>query len=404
MIKKGFVKELKWRGLVYDMTPGLDSAFDKGSTLYIGIDPTGDSLHIGHLMGLVMLKRAVQYGNKAIVIVGGGTSLIGDPSGKDKERPVVESSVIEKNKKNLKKQVSRFIEFGDGKAKMIDNVDWLGKVKLIDFLREIGKHMSVSEMMSKDSVKERLGRAQGLSYAEFTYQLLQAFDFLELFGQYGCNVQVGGSDQWGNILQGVELIRKKTSGKAHGLSFPLITDPKTGKKFGKTAAGAAIWLDKEKTHPFDFYQFLVNVSDDLAPTLMRFFSFQTKQKIEEIEKKWNKNKGKRLMQRELAFELTSLVHGEKMAKQAEKIAEILFNKGVMELTVSDFNFIKESLPNFKLKGKLDLVDALLKLGLTSSKGEGRRLIKQKGVSCEMFHKRFFLIRKGKKDYGIVDVL
>jgi tyrosyl-tRNA synthetase len=405
-IKKGLIKELEWRNLIYDMTPGLDKAFNEGATLYIGIDPTGESLHIGHLMGLVMLKRAVEFGNKAIVIVGGGTSLIGDPSGKDKERPMINGKIIEKNKKLLKKQVSRFIKFDGKEARMIDNVDWLGKVKLIDFLREVGKYMSVTEMMSKDSVKNRLGREQGLSYAEFTYQLLQAYDFLELFGKYNCNVQVGGSDQWGNILQGVELIRKKTGGKVHGLSFPLISDPKTGKKFGKTAEGVAIWLDRNKTHPFNFYQFLVNVSDDLAPELMRFFSFKTKEKIEKIEEEWTKNKGERLLQKELAFELTSLVHGKKMAKQAEKIAEILFNKRTAKLSVSDFNFIKDSLPYLKInvRKELDLVDVLLKLNLTSSKGEGRRLVEQRGVTSVLYHNKFYLIKKGKKDYGVLEVV
>lgn len=406
MIDKNFWKDLKWRGLIYDATPGLDKDLGKGVTVYIGIDPTGDSLHIGHLMGVTMAKRFVDAGHKAIIIMGGGTSLIGDPSGKDAERPMVDYKVIEANKRKLKKQLSRFLDFDGKRVQMIDNVDWLGKVKLIEFLREVGKYMPVSSMMDKESVKARLEREQGLSYAEFSYQLLQAYDFAVLFEKHGCNVQMGGSDQWGNILQGVDLIRRKYEKTAHGLSFPLIVDPKTGRKFGKTESGSAIWLDPEKTHPFELYQFLINVSDELAPTLLKFYSFKDIKVIKKVLSDWDKDRQGRLVQRVLAEELVTTVHGEKKAKQSRKVAQVLFDRGKERMSRSDFEFVKLAIPHMEIKSKSEIVieEVLVELGLVSSKSEARRVVEQNGVSYELFYDKYFLIRKGKKDFGVVEVV
>ena len=405
-VNKEFLKDLKWRGLVYDATPGLDKDLGKGVTVYIGIDPTGDSLHIGHLMGVTMAKRFVDAGHKAIIIMGGGTSLIGDPSGKDAERPMVDYKVIEANKRKLKKQLSRFLDFDGKRVQMIDNVDWLGKVKLIEFLREVGKYMPVSSMMDKESVKARLEREQGLSYAEFSYQLLQAYDFAVLFEKHGCNVQMGGSDQWGNILQGVDLIRRKYEKTAHGLSFPLIVDPKTGRKFGKTESGSAIWLDPEKTHPFELYQFLINVSDELAPTLLKFYSFKDIKVIKKVLSDWDKDRQGRLVQRVLAEELVTTVHGEKKAKQSRKVAQVLFDRGKERMSRSDFEFVKLAIPHMEIKSKSEIVieEVLVELGLVSSKSEARRVVEQNGVSYELFYDKYFLVRKGKKDFGVVEVV
>jgi tyrosyl-tRNA synthetase len=374
-------------------------------TLYIGIDPTGESLHLGHLLGVLLLKRAALYGAKVIVIVGGGTSLIGDPSGRDAERPMVDMKVIEANKQKLKTQLARFVKFDDDKVKMVDNAEWLTSVSLIGFLREVGKYISVSSMMDKESVKMRLDREQGLSFAEFSYQLLQAYDFLMLFDKYGCNLQIGGSDQWGNIVQGVDLIRKRTGKVAHGLSFPLIVDPKTGKKFGKTEKGAAIWLDATKTHPFEMYQFLVNVSDDLAPILLKYYSFKNKSEIESLISVWQEDKGNRRLQKELAYELVKLVHGEDVANQSRRVAGILFDREVGSLTEEDFVFVEKVVPCLYVsrKDEADMIEDLVELGLVESKSEARRLTEQGGVTGEWFFERFYLIKKGKKDYGLIRV-
>lgn len=406
MKKQDFWRDLKWRGLVFDATPGLDRALEQKMTVYIGIDPTGDSLHIGHLMGVIMAKRFVDAGHKAIIVMGGGTSLIGDPSGKDAERPVVERKVIEANKKRLKQQLARFLKFDGKSVRMVDNNEWLGKVGLIEFLREVGKHMPVGSMMDKESVKARLEREQGMSFAEFSYQLLQAYDYMELFERHDCDIQMGGSDQWGNILQGVDLIRRKHGKSVHGLAFPLIVDPGTGKKFGKTEVGSAIWLEAEKTHPFELYQYLINASDELAPVLMKFYSFQDKRTIEEIMKDWDSDRQGRVLQRALALELVTMVHGEKAANQSRKVAEMLFDKGFGKMEAVDFEFVKKAVPNMKVKkkDKFVLEEVLVALGLVGSKSEARRVIEQNGVSYELFYDKYFLIRKGKKEYGVVEVV
>jgi tyrosyl-tRNA synthetase len=398
-----FLEELKWRGLIYQMTPGLEKQLEKPTTMYWGIDPTGDSLHVGHFMGVVMYKRALQYGYKVILLAGGGTSMIGDPGGKDEERPIVPKEVIENNKNKIVAQLKKF--FDQSQVTMVDNADWLEKITLIDFLRDAGKHVTVNSMIDKDSVATRIGREHGISYAEFSYQLLQAYDFLELYEKHNCNVQVAGSDQWGNMVQGIELIRKRLNKDAYALSWPLIVNPKTGKKFGKTEKGAAIWLDPEKTHPFDFYQFFVNVEDELAPTLMKYFSFKSKEELASLEAEWAQKKETRSLQKELAFELTEMVHGKETAEKAKKVASILFDKGTDTFSEEDLVFIKNALPHIQVASKEEFSpeNAVVELGLVTSKGEARRLLQQNGVKTEEFFNKYILVRKGKKDYGLVEI-
>jgi tyrosyl-tRNA synthetase len=400
-----FLSDLSWRGLIYHATPGIEKVFEKGTTLYLGIDPTADSLHIGHLLAFLVLKRAYDAGNKIIVLVGGGTSKIGDPSGKEEERLVLSKEELKKNKEKLKAQLGRFFHVDGEKVKIVDNADWLEKLKLIEFLRDIGKYISTNSMLDLESVKTRLTRQQGISYAEFSYQILQAYDFLKLFETYNCEIQIGGSDQLGNIIQGVELIRKKLGKQSFGLALPLIVNPKTGKKFGKTEKGASIWLDPKKTHPFAFYQFLINTDDNLIPTLVKYYSFKSRQEIELLIKKWTENKQARLLQKELASELTEIIHGKEIADQCKKVTEILFDKRGSELNKEDLEFIKNAIPNKKIPSEKDfaLEQILVDLGLVSSKSEARRLIEQKGISHEKLFGKYFLIRKGRREWGMVEV-
>ncbi len=399
---KNIIEELSWRGLVYQKTPGIDEILSRKSTVYLGFDPTSDSLHIGNLLGILTLKRFLLFGHKIFLLIGGGTALIGDPSGKEKERPILPTEIIEENKKKIKRQLENFFEIDNKNVFIVDNSTWLKNLKLIDFLREIGKIMPVNSMLDLEFVKNRLQSDEGISYAEFTYQLLQAYDFLILFEKHKVEIQIGGSDQWGNIIQGIELIRKKLNKKAYGLTYPLLIDPKTGKKFGKTESGETIWLDPSKTSPFDFYQFFLNLDDNSAPILMRYYSFKTKEEIEEVEKEWIKNKDKRLIQKELAKELVELVFGEKEKEKIIKLTEILFETPFEKLTFDDFKFLQKNLP-YKKDKKFDLEKAIIDLGFANSKSSARRLIEQKGISVHNWGGKFFLIKKGKNKFGLVEV-
>lgn len=400
-----FIDELTWRGLIYQKTPGIEEVLKKSTTLYIGFDPTAPDFHIGHLVWILFLRRALMFGQNIIVIAGGGTALIGDPGGKDKERPILPKEIIEENKEQAKKQLSRFIDFEGKRARMLDNSEWIEKLTLVDFLRDAGKYVPVNSMLDKEAIKSRISRQEGISFAEFSYQLLQAYDFLLLYQKYGCEVQIGGSDQWGNIVQGVELIRKKINKSAFGLSFPLIVNPKTGKKFGKTEKGEAIWLNPEKTHPFAFYQFFINIEDELIPSLIKVYSFKTQDEIKKLISIWENEKQNRILQKELAYELTELVHGKSIADQCKRIASLLFEKGIDELTLPDVEFIKTSLPYKKIGQESDFVleQVLVDLGLTSSKGEARRLVEQNGVKVEKLFGKYHVVCKGKKEYGIIEV-
>lgn len=396
--------ELKARGLLYQSSPGIEEAFESGMTLYLGYDPTGPNLHIGHLLGVTLLKRALDHGQNVIVLVGGGTAMIGDPGGKDAERPILSKEEIEANKEEMKRQFSRFFTFDDKRVRMVDNAEWLTQTFLIDFLRDAGKYISVNTMLDKDSVSSRITRQEGISYAEFSYQLLQAYDFMQLFQTYGCAVQLGGSDQWGNIIQGVELIRKRLGKAAFALSFPLIVNPKTGKKFGKTESGEGIWLSAAKTHPFAFYQFLLNTDDELAPKLLKYYSFRPVNELEEIISRWEEARHERAVQKALAYEVTAMVHGEEAAKQAEDLTGMLFAKDTAGLTSEQLEFLKNAIPHSLLNSgeTFDPAKAVHETGLAASMGEARRLVQQKGVHVEELHGKFYLLRKGKREYALVE--
>ncbi len=399
---KDIIEELNWRGLIYQKTPDIEEISKRKTAVYLGIDPTGESLHIGHLLGILTLKRFLNYGHKIFLLIGGGTALIGDPSGKEKERPILTLKEIEKNKRKIQEQLKKFFEIDNKNVFLVDNKNWLQNLKLIDFLRDIGKVISVNSMLDLEFVKNRLQSDEGISYAEFTYQLLQAYDFLILFQKYTVEVQIGGSDQWGNIVQGIELIRKKLNKKAYGLTYPLLVDPQTGKKIGKTESGENIWLDSQKTSSFDFYQFFVNLDDNLAPILMRYYSFKTKEEIEEIEKEWLKDKEKRLLQKSLAEELTEIVFGREEKEKAVKLTRLLFETSLDILNLQDIKFLQKNLPSIKEK-KFDLENSLLGLGFVNSKSEARRLINQKGVNFYNFYEKYYLIKKGKNKFGIVEI-
>lgn len=398
-------EELQKRNLIHSCSPDLESALQSEKpTVYFGIDPTGDSLHIGHFMGVTMMKRLYEMGCNLILLVGGGTAMIGDPGGKDTERPILPKEQIEANKEKIKHQLSRFFEFDDTRVRMVDNAEWLEQTNLITFLRDAGKYITVNSMIDKDSVSARIGREGGISYAEFSYQLLQAYDYMELFQRYECALQIGGSDQWGNIIQGVELIRKRLGKKAYGLSFPLIVNPKTGKKFGKTESGESIWLDPKKTSPFAFYQFFLNVDDELAPVLLKYYSFKTLEEIATIEANWNNGRHERGLQKALAYEMTSRIHGEETAQSVTKITEVLFGKSTEKLSEEDAEHLRGAIPSKATSTKLAPEDAVLELKLVSSKGEARRLAEQNGIHLSEIGSRFVLVRKGKKDYGLLELV
>jgi tyrosyl-tRNA synthetase len=403
--------DLRARGLIFQNSPGIDEEFAKGTTVYLGFDPTGPDLHIGHLLGLTLLRRMHAASNRIIFLVGGGTSMIGDPGGKDAERPIVPRETIEYNKSKMKEVISRFLTFDDDTVRMVDNADWLESVQLISFLRDAGKYISVNSMLDKDSVATRIQREEGISYAEFSYQLLQAYDFLKLYQEHGCRVQIGGSDQWGNIIQGVELIRKRIQKPAFAMSYPLIVNPKTGKKFGKTESGVGIWLNGEKTPPFSFYQFLLNTDDDMAPMLMKFLSFRPVEEIDHMIAQWSEAKHERLLQRELAREITGIVHGAETVARIEKGLDLFFTSDpftVSEWTPDMISLAEEVVP---ARGSLpaeqfdaidaNLISATVAVGLATSNGEARRLIQQNGITFQKLSDSRILIRKGKKDYGLL---
>ncbi len=394
-----FFEELKKRGLIYQVTPEIEEFFKRKGILYLGIDPTSDSLHLGHYLGLSLLKRFYLNGFRIIIILGGGTAKIGDPSGKVKERPILPFEVLEKNKKSLKKQIKKFIPIDGKKVKLIDNSLWLDSLKLMEFLRDVGKVISINSMLDLETVRQRLSSGESMSFAEFTYQLLQAYDFYILFKKYNCELQIGGSDQWGNIVQGIELIRKKTGKKAYGLVYPLLIDPKTGRKFGKTEEGETLWLDPKKLHPFRIYQFLINLDDEFSKNLLYYFSFKTLEKIEKIIEEGEKKKEERIIQKTLAEEIVLNLYGKKILEEVLKITKILFEKNFEEIETQEIKFLKNAIPTIKLKEKFTLEEILVKLNLAKSKSEARNLIPN---VKKLERGRYLLIKKGKKDFGLVE--
>ena len=423
-----FVEELKWRGMIHDMMPGTEEQLQKEmTTAYVGIDPTADSLHIGHLVGVMMLKHLQESGHRPIVLLGGATGMIGDPSGKSQERNLLDSDTLRHNQECIRKQLGKFLDF-DSKAPnaaiLVNNYDWMSKFSFIDFIRDIGKHITVNYMMAKDSVKKRFnGEGDGMSFTEFSYQLVQGYDFLYLNQNYNCKLQMGGSDQWGNITTGTELIRRKTDGEAFALTCPLITKADGG-KFGKTEKGN-IWLDPERTSPYIFYQFWLNCSDEDSKKYIRIFTLYSKEEIEAMEKEQEAAPHLRTLQKALAKDLTIRVHSQKDYEAAVEASNILFGKGTHEslaaLSEQMFLSVFDGVPTFNvsrtlLETGISPVELLTEhAAVFASKGEIRRLIKEGGLSInkikadentllttsDTINSKYLLVQKGKKNYYVI---
>ncbi|TAJ15164.1 tyrosine--tRNA ligase [Marinilabiliaceae bacterium JC017] len=425
-----FVQELEWRGMIHDIMPGTEEQLQKEMTsAYVGIDPTADSLHIGHLVGVMMLKHFQAAGHRPIVLVGGATGMIGDPSGKSKERNLLDETALKHNQDCLKVQLSRFLDFDSdvkNRAEMVNNYDWMKEFSFLGFIRDVGKYITVNYMMAKDSVKKRLSgeSRDGLSFTEFTYQLVQGYDFLHLYQNEGCKLQMGGSDQWGNITTGTELIRRAIGGEAFALTCPLITKADGG-KFGKTESGN-VWLDPERTSPYAFYQFWMNTSDTDAEKYIKIFTMLSQEEIEALVKEQGEAAHLRPLQKKLAEELTVMVHGRDAYETAVEASQILFGKGTTEtLRKIDENTLLavfEGVPQFsiskdELVSGINVVELLAeKAAVFPSKGDLRRNIKGGGVSVNkekisdpekvingeaLLNDRYILVQKGKKNYFLL---
>lgn len=425
-----FVEELKWRGMLHDVTPGTEEQLQKEMTsAYIGFDPTSDSLHVGSFAQIMLLKRFQMAGHKPIALVGGATGMIGDPSGKSQERNLLNEETLNKNLDGIKKQLSKFLDFDSGEANaavMVNNYDWMKNFTFLEFIRDIGKHISVNYMMAKDSVKKRLSSESnvGMSFTEFTYQLVQGYDFLWLYDNMGCKLQMGGSDQWGNITTGTELIRRKVSGDAFALTIPLITKADGG-KFGKTEQGN-VWLDPEKTTPYQFFQFWLNTSDEDAEKYIKVFTMLEKEEINSLVAEHSDAPHQRLLQKKLAEEITTMVHSRDEYEMAVEASLILFGQGTADqlrkLNESTFLAVFEGVPQFSIsKSELDaglnVMDLLAeKTSVFPSKGELRRTIQGNGLSINkekvadidltvnsdfLIGGKYILAQKGKKNYFLI---
>ena len=429
-MRNSFLDELKWRGMLHQFTPNVDQHLSESPRIgYIGFDPTSDSMHIGNLVQIMILIHFQRYGHKPIALIGGATGMIGDPSGKSSERKLLDQKKLEKNSLALKKQFLKFLDFSVkhlNSAEMINNFDWMKEFSLIDFSREVGKHITVNYMMSKESVKKRISdeSSEGMSFTEFTYQLIQGYDFLELFRNKKCTIQIGGSDQWGNITTGIELIRKKLSKKVYSITCPLMTKS-DGSKFGKTEEGN-IWLDKSKTSPYKFYQYWLNLSDKDAEKYIKIFTLLNKNQILELIEKHKKNPHERILQNKIAEEVTFMVHSQKDLENAKIASKILFGKSTKKdlssLDKSTFYEVFDGVPKVKIKKSflkkgLSIVEALsMKGSILNSLSEARRALKENSVYInksrvdenkildvnDLIIEGVILVQRGKKKYLILD--
>ena len=413
-MSQNLLEELEWRGLIHQHTDGLSEALATRSvSAYCGFDPTASSLHVGSLLPVMMLMRLQQNGHTPFAVVGGGTGMIGDPSGKTAERQLNTLEVVEENSRALRVQLEKFLDFsGAHAAQMRDNADWLRPLKAIDFMRDVGKHFTLNYMLAKESVQMRMD--SGISYTEFSYMLLQAYDYRELFLRDGVSLQVGGSDQWGNITAGLELIRRTEGGEAHALTFPLVTNS-SGTKFGKTESGN-VWLDPDRTSPYQFYQFWINIDDRDTPRYLRYFTLLSRQDIEAFENQIAERPQERAAQRALAREVTSRVHGAEAARIAEDVSGLLFGKAdPSSLSPAALEALRREVPSAEVDSFSSVVDGLVAVGLAASRGAARRLVEQGGASIngrrvsltdsvgEPLAGKYFLLRKGSRDYGLLEV-
>ena len=428
---KNFVSELRWRGMLHDITPDTEEfLLNQSVSGYIGFDPSADSLHIGSLVQIMVLIHFQRAGHRPIILLGGATGMIGDPSGKSDERNLLSKDILRQNTKSIKNQLEKYLDFNSNNpvaAEIVNNYDWMKNFSLIEFSREIGKHISVNYMMAKDSVKKRLqsDSKTGMSFTEFTYQLIQGYDFLHLFKEKQCKIQMGGSDQWGNIVTGVELVRRKESGKVFALTCPLITKS-DGSKFGKSEHGN-IWLDKKKTSPYRFYQYWLNSSDDDSKKYIKIFTLLSNDEIKNLIEKHDESPNLRILQKKIAEEITMMVHSKEDLRKVQKATEILFGKSTTDdLKKIDrliFLDVFEGVPKVQIlkkeiKSGLDIISALVSIGnFLSSNGEARRAIRENSVSVnknkvdenysltekDLIDNRYILMQKGKKNYYIIEV-
>jgi tyrosyl-tRNA synthetase len=423
-MSKALLEDLEWRGLIAQSTDRkeLETALSKPISLYLGVDPTAPSMHLGNLVVFLVLRRFQLAGHRPIALVGGATGLVGDPSGKNDERTLNEEKLVADWVSKIRKQVEKILDFKDKSvsAKLVNNLDWTKSVSALELLRDIGKHFSVNQMLAKDSVATRLSTT-GISYTEFSYQVLQAYDYLELYRRDQCKLQIGGSDQWGNIVAGLDLIRKVDGGSAHALTVPLLAKS-DGSKFGKTASGA-IWLDESMTSAYEFFQFWLNSDDADLPKLLKVFSMKDRVEIERLIETVKVNPGAREAHRELAREMTAMIHGQQMAKSVEEAAKALFGQGeIADLDLKTLDSALSQLPKTTIK-KGDpypsWVDLLAATGVVDSKSAARRIVKEGGgylnnkkVESEDFtpskndllHGKYLLLRKGKRDLAAVEVI
>ena len=418
------IEELKWRGLLHDVMPGTEELLGKEMVSgYVGFDPTADSLHIGNLVPIMLLVHLQRAGHKPYALVGGATGMVGDPSGKTQERQFLDVEAIQHNLNCQRKQLEHFLDFdcGENSAEVVNNYDWFKDFSFLDFIREVGKHITVNYMMAKDSVKKRLD--SGMSFTEFSYQLVQGYDFYYLWKEHGIKLQMGGSDQWGNIVTGTELIRKKGSGEAFALTAPLITKA-DGSKFGKSEGGN-VWLDPEQTTPYKFYQYWLNASDEDAAKYIRIFTLLDKETIENLESEHAENPGARKLQRALAEDVTARIHGEAGLNQALAATKILFGKSTKEelfsLSARDLLSVFEGVPQFTLpkaevENGLDIIEALAgKTSFLASNGEARRALKENSIQVnkerisgektitteDLIEDKYVLLQRGKKSYFLL---
>ena len=417
--------EFEWRGMLYEATPEVREALAKGKlTAYIGFDPSAPSLHVGSLLPIMGLARLQRFGHTPIALAGGGTGLIGDPSGKTKERQLLTRDQVEANVAGIKQQLSHFLDFEAqaNPAQVVNNIDWLGPITMLDFLRDVGKHFTVNGLLGKEAISRRLESDDGISFTEFSYPLLQAYDYLVLFDRYNCTLQMGGSDQWGNILAGTDLIRRLRGARAHALVFPLITTS-AGVKFGKTEAGA-VWLDAKLTSPYRFYQFWLNTDDRDVLAYLKFFTWLGKDEIDALEESVKAAPEKREAQRRLAREVTAILHGQTGLEKAVRASEVLFGKEISGLSVSEILDIFTDVPSTEIdKAKVEsdgftLGDALVLSELAPSKGEAKRLVQGGGVAvnnvraddprksistADFIDGQVLVLRKGAKSYHVIRI-
>jgi len=425
-----FVEELEWRGMIHDMMPGTKELFEKDFvSAYVGIDPTADSLHIGHLVSVMMLKHLQVAGHRPIALLGGATGMIGDPSGKSQERNLLDEKTLRNNQEAIKKQLSKFLDFdtpAKTQAVLVNNYDWMSKFSFLEFIRDVGKHITVNYMMAKDSVKKRISGEEksGMSFTEFSYQLVQGYDFLHLYKEYGCKLQMGGSDQWGNITTGTELIRRKEQGEAFALTCPLITKADGG-KFGKTETGN-VWLDPEKTSPYAFYQFWLNVADEEAEKYIKIFTLLPENEINELIKQHKESPHLRILQKKLAEEITVMVHSRKDYEDALEASTILFGNATSDvlkkLDEKTFLSVFDGVPLFNVEKSIiekgiDIYELLcVNTDIFPSKSELRRTIQGNGLSINkekfnneqtpinsefLINNKYILVQKGKKNYFLI---